>query len=117
MYDLVAYSSRQYKDDSTSDLPIILTVAVSAVFALVAFTFYCYDRFVKCRNNIVIDATARSNAILMSLFPKQVRDRLFAERDEEENKGDDFGKASPDGFTKRTAHANDRPNADLVGHR
>jgi class 3 adenylate cyclase len=41
-----------------------------------------YDRFVRRRNKTMVHAAARSNAILSSLFPSQIRDRLFAEKDE-----------------------------------
>jgi len=56
MYDLIAYSSQEYKNATMSDLPVALTVVVAGVFALVALTFFAYDRFVKRRNDIVIDA-------------------------------------------------------------
>ena len=41
-----------------------------------------YDRFVHRRNTMVVGVAARSNEIISSLFPTQVRDRLFAEKDE-----------------------------------
>jgi hypothetical protein len=42
---------------------------------------------VQGRNSKVVDAAARSNAILSSLFPSNVRNRLFAEMDEEGGAG------------------------------
>jgi len=43
-------------------------------------TFIVYDNFVRRRNDKVVNAAAQSNAILSSLFPSNVRDRLFAEK-------------------------------------
>ena len=43
-------------------------------------------RFVQNRNNKVVDAAARSNAIVSSLFPSNVRDRLLAENQETDGK-------------------------------
>lgn len=47
-----------------------------------ALTFLFYDYFVRRRNQKVVSAAARSDKIVSSLFPKSVRDRLFAESDE-----------------------------------
>jgi hypothetical protein len=46
-----------------------------------ALCFCMYDRFVRRRNATIVGAAARSNAIVSSLFPKQVRDRLYAEKE------------------------------------
>jgi class 3 adenylate cyclase len=43
-----------------------------------------YDGFVRRRNTTMVHAAARSNAILSSLFPTQIRDRLFAEKDKDD---------------------------------
>lgn len=40
-----------------------------------------YDGYVRRRNTKIVDAAARSNAIVLSLFPSHVRDRLLKQRD------------------------------------
>jgi hypothetical protein len=68
---------------SVSNLPTVFTSVIAVSFVLMAVTFFMYDRFVRRRNEKVVVAAARSNAIVSSLFPSNVRDRLFEERDEE----------------------------------
>jgi class 3 adenylate cyclase len=49
------------------------------VFFVTIVTFLLYDRLVERRQRIVIEKAAQSTAIVSSLFPKQVCDRLLAE--------------------------------------
>jgi hypothetical protein len=44
--------------------------------------FAMYDWFVRRRNNKVMGAAVRSTAIVSSLFPSNVRDRLYKEAEE-----------------------------------
>jgi Adenylate and Guanylate cyclase catalytic domain len=73
-------------DDRSSSLACILFILTS--FVITALIFLMYDRFVKRRNQKIVLAAARSNAIISSLFPSQVRDRLFAAKDEKYNSQD-----------------------------
>ena len=83
VYSFYLYSSEEYESASETDLPVIFAVAVGVIFITMALTFLVYDRFVHRRNMKVVDAASKSNQILNTLFPQQVRDRLFA------NKSDD----------------------------
>jgi hypothetical protein len=47
------------------------------VFCITCLAFFCYDRFVRIRQMKVIDTAERSNAIVASLFPADVRKRLM----------------------------------------
>jgi class 3 adenylate cyclase len=76
-YSLHMYPSQQFAQGYESNLPIVFTSLVAATFFLMALTFLVYDRFVYRRNIKVVDAAARSNAIVSSLFPSNVRERLF----------------------------------------
>ncbi|EEC43180.1 predicted protein [Phaeodactylum tricornutum CCAP 1055/1] len=76
-YSLHIYPSQQFAQGYKSSLPIVFTSLVAATFFLMALTFLVYDRFVHRRNIKVVNAAARSNAIVSSLFPSNVRDRLF----------------------------------------
>ena len=69
--------------ESETDMPYIFTVAICVIFSAMAVTFLVYDRFVQRRNNKVIDAATKSNEIINTLFPQQVRDRLFANRQQD----------------------------------
>lgn len=51
-----------------------------------AATFGLYDYFVNKRNRKVVHAAAKFNSIVASLFPENVRDRLFADAEEKMRK-------------------------------
>lgn len=80
-----SYSFRLAADDS--NLKTISALSVAAFFALLAAIFIMYDMFVRRQNAKIVDAAARSNAILSSLFPSQVRDRLLASNEGNKQKG------------------------------
>jgi class 3 adenylate cyclase len=82
IYSLLLYRSSSFSSYSkSSNLAVICTIAVSVAFLIMGCTFFMYDRFVRIRNGKIVHAAARSNAIIASLFPSQIRDRLFAEKD------------------------------------
>ena len=83
VYSFYLYSSNEYVAESETDMPYIFTVAICVIFSAMAVTFLVYDRFVQRRNNKVIDAATKSNEIINTLFPQQVRDRLFANRQQD----------------------------------
>ena len=59
---------------------------------------------------MVIEAAARSNAILSSLFPTNIRDRLFAEKDEQQGQS---GKAASGGNENRLRSFLDTDGASM----
>jgi class 3 adenylate cyclase len=85
VFFLDVYSSRVFEERYHSNLPIVFTVIIATLFAFMAAIFIIYDMSVQKRNNKVVGAAARSNAIVSSLFPSNVRDRLLADREAESN--------------------------------
>ena len=77
MYSFSIYSSDEFRNDTESKLPLVSGIVVLCIFITMAGTFVIYDLFVGRRNDTVVKAAMRSNAILSSLFPSNVRDRLF----------------------------------------
>lgn len=86
VYSLSLYFSDAFKSTSESNTATFCTVAVAIIFMLMVGTFCMYDRFVRRRNMTIVNEAARSNAMISSLFPTQVRDRLFAARDDNASK-------------------------------
>ncbi|KAL7562526.1 hypothetical protein ACA910_008233 [Epithemia clementina (nom. ined.)] len=78
------YPTGELSDRYRTSLPVVMAVVVAAIFLAVALTFFMYDRFVRSRNVKVVNAAVRSNRIVSSLFPSNVRDRLLAEQEENE---------------------------------
>jgi class 3 adenylate cyclase len=86
VYTFTVYPTKEFEDGYHTNLPLQMTLCVAAAFCFMILTFLGYDWFVQRRNQKVVGAAARANAILSSLFPKNVRDRLFAEKEMEEDK-------------------------------
>ena len=74
------YPSDTFNEAYESPLPIIFTVLIAVLFISMAAIFATYDRFVQARNKKVVGAAARSSAIVSSLFPEAVRDRLMEQQ-------------------------------------
>jgi class 3 adenylate cyclase len=66
-----------------SSVPILMTFAVAMVFIFTILMFLVYNRLVEKRQYLILRKAAHSTAIVSSLFPKQVRDRLLQENDEQ----------------------------------
>ncbi|KAL7572962.1 hypothetical protein ACA910_007464 [Epithemia clementina (nom. ined.)] len=81
LYGFHFYPTQELSDEYRTPLPEIMAGAVAATFFVMAVAFFIYDRFVRMRNNKVIDAALRSGRIVSSLFPETVRDRLLAEQE------------------------------------
>jgi hypothetical protein len=78
-YTFTFYGSALFYEQNQTNLPLIFTILVMVIFVATSMTFCMYDGFVRRRNAKVLDAAAESNAIISSLFPTNVRDRLFEE--------------------------------------
>jgi Adenylate and Guanylate cyclase catalytic domain len=77
LYSLHVYPSSELEESYTTNRPIIFTVVVVLIFLFTSFVFVCYDYMVQRRQEKVQSAAVKSNAIVSSLFPADVRDRLF----------------------------------------
>ena len=80
---MTVYASSNY-GYATTNLPVVVTTATAAVFAVLLLLFAVYDCVVERRNSILIEAAEKSHNILSSLFPQNVRERLFAEQKDAE---------------------------------
>jgi class 3 adenylate cyclase len=85
LFQLRLYPGSSFVEGYRTNQPTIFATAIAVTFFLMAMTFLIYDRFVNRRNAKVVNAAARSNAIVSSLFPSNVRDRIYEEA-EEKNK-------------------------------
>jgi hypothetical protein len=75
-YEFRLYPSKKFEEETTDNVPIIATVTAAAVFLAISLAFLMYSYFVAKRNSKIVDAAAKSNAIVLSLFPAHVRDKL-----------------------------------------
>ena len=95
-YDLRFFPSAEFEGHYRTSKPAIYTGIVLCVFLVTAVVFLLYDYFVQYRQNKVMATAKRTNAIVSSLFPKNVRDRIMedakaqAEAEMNGNKGGGF---------------------------
>jgi class 3 adenylate cyclase len=76
-YIVLAYPSREFHNEYITNKPIVMTVIVVAIFVFTSLVFFTYDRLVERRQTKVMKTAVRSSRIVSSLFPSNVRDRLF----------------------------------------
>jgi hypothetical protein len=84
---LDVYPSNTFYDMNSTNTPVVITVCVALVFLLTACMFLLYDRLVERRQAIVLRKAEQTTAIVASLFPENVRDRLIAGTSDKNTKG------------------------------
>lgn len=76
---LDVYPSDTFNEAYASNVALIFAVVAAGVFAFKNALFGLYDLYVQKRNHKVTSAAVRSNAIVSSMFPEAVMERLVAE--------------------------------------
>ena len=76
-YTYIVTPTSLYMEDNESNIPIIFTIAVAGIVAIMVWAFLIYDMQVEKRNKKMVTTAARSNAIVSSIFPSTIRDRLL----------------------------------------
>jgi hypothetical protein len=84
--NLLVYPNSELRSTFSSDIPEIFAGIVAVVFFIMAFFFFAYDKYVQERNRKVINQAVKTNAIVSSFFPKNIRDRLFDNKNDDDNK-------------------------------
>lgn len=93
-YSVQAFASREFENIFVTANPWYFSIALAAVFVFTSAVFLLYDYAVEKRQRVVLRAALRSGAIVTSLFPDQVRERLYEEQqipgENEKVKADDM---------------------------
>ena len=76
-YRFHVFSSQRFEDSYTTSNPIIYAVITGSVFLFTSLVFVLYDYTVRKRQSKIMDAANKTNDIVVSLFPENVRDRLL----------------------------------------
>jgi class 3 adenylate cyclase len=76
-YSLKVYPSQEFVDTYQNKDPVWWTLFVVAILLMTSVVFFLYDFFAQKRQFKYLASAAKSNAIVSSLFPAEVRDRLF----------------------------------------
>lgn len=70
------YPSDDMQDNYSSHDPVIFMVVAICIFAFTSAIFLVYDCTVERRQKLILNTAERSTAIVSSLFPEQVQERL-----------------------------------------
>lgn len=89
-YEIRVYPTQDFESSTTTNKPLVLTIALCGIFVFTAAMFVLYDRLVERRQALVMNSAQRSNAIVSSLFPKSIQDRLLREGSKNPNKAHAF---------------------------
>jgi hypothetical protein len=76
-FSVRVYPSQVMKSRYTTNSPITLTMASILIFVLTSALFIVYDCWVERRQRKILQKAVHSIAIVSSLFPSVVRDRIF----------------------------------------
>jgi hypothetical protein len=82
-YTITTYASEEMESSYKNNDPIYFTIAVVLVFVFTAFVFFSYDKLVETRQRKVLKTAQKSDAIVSSLFPSHIRDKLMEEGSQE----------------------------------
>lgn len=77
---LDVYPTKAFEESYQSNLSVAFSFVVAGLFVIMAVAFFIYDWFVQSRNNLVVGVATRADAIVGSLFPTDVKDRLMEEQ-------------------------------------
>jgi class 3 adenylate cyclase len=80
-YSAKIYPSQAFQDLYVTSTPAVATAVLVVIFLFTSAVFIVYDCLVERRQRVVMDTAVASSAIVSSLFPANVRDRLY-NRDE-----------------------------------
>jgi hypothetical protein len=76
-YTVSVYPTNAFITTYVSNQPALWAVFVCGIMVIVGIAFFAYDLYVQKRHVKSVNSAARLNAMVASLFPEEVRDRLF----------------------------------------
>jgi hypothetical protein len=90
-YSIHIYPTAEMEQEFDSQRPLGLAMAVVAVFLVTVVLFFLFDIIMTRQRNAVMENAKKQNALVSSLFPKSIQDKMLQEA--EESKLNNVGKA------------------------
>jgi Adenylate and Guanylate cyclase catalytic domain len=94
-YNLTVYASETFEEIYATNNPMIFSFVAVSIFVFTSLIFLIYDWWVEQRQRKVLLTAVQSSAIVSSLFPSNVRDRLFPTENVLSNKKKQGGSYQP----------------------
>eukprot|EP00934_Nitzschia_sp_Nitz4_P005986 Nitzschia sp. Nitz4//scaffold53_size117307//369//2626//NITZ4_003750-RA/size117307-augustus-gene-0.89-mRNA-1//1//CDS//3329554145//5976//frame0 len=76
-YSFNVYPSNAFEEEYITHQPLIFALVTVAIFLFTSAVFAAYDIIVEKRQDKVLSTAVKSSAIVSSLFPSNVRGRLY----------------------------------------
>ena len=76
-YTVAVYPTDAFKALYSTHNPVIFPIVLTSVFLFTALVFFLYDCMVQRRQTMVMATASRTNALVSSLFPKAVQERIL----------------------------------------
>jgi hypothetical protein len=83
---LKVFPSQAMEDEHVTSDPLVFTLIIAFIFLFTSAVFITYDCLVSRRQRIVMNRALKSGAIVSSLFPEKVRNQLYQEQDDRQEK-------------------------------
>lgn len=120
-YTINVYPTKELEASYSTKRPLHYALVVLGVFFFTSLAFFAFDWLVQRRQKDLVSTAARQNAIVASIFPKNIQAKLLAEAEEaEKQKRSTVGKAGLRNFlndvavsVEGTEKIRSKPIADL----
>ena len=89
-YTLYLYPSNEFRSEYDNQNAIVFTAILAAVFLATGIIFFVFVVLVQQRQKKVVATANKTNAIVQSLFPGNVRERILEDAEEQEKRQTDI---------------------------
>ena len=100
VHELFVYPSKEFRDSYNTKQPLIYTLVVALSFLFTGLMFLFYDNLVHRRQERTMENAVRTNVLVASLFPANVRDRILESAQQQKNGSDSKDKGRLSGSIK-----------------
>jgi class 3 adenylate cyclase len=86
LYSIRVYPTHEFHIEYVTNRPILCSVGAAMVFVFCTAIFFLYEWLAGRQYGVVMETLARSSAIVHSLFPETVRDRMLLDAERNLNR-------------------------------
>jgi class 3 adenylate cyclase len=80
-FTITVYPTGQFEANYTSNEPLFYTLIVLSIFLFTILVFFLFDCLVQRRQSAIMNTAMRQNALVSSLFPKNIQKQLMEDID------------------------------------
>ncbi|KAL3914585.1 MAG: hypothetical protein SGILL_006046, partial [Bacillariaceae sp.] len=80
-FTMTVYPTSEYESNYKTDEPLFYTLVVLGIFIFTILAFFFFDCMVQRRQTSIMTTALRQNALVSSLFPKNIQKQLMADLD------------------------------------